>query len=94
MSILYLPRVRVKITSPRGQKVKNTFLSGRRPQGKVFLCVVRERVALPEKVAVADFVIRAKTVSDIEIILFALNSYLFSAYGKNIILQNIFFRIR
>ena len=59
-----------------------------------FRYVVRERVEVAEKMEVAVIVIRAKTVSDIEIILFALNSYLFSAYGKNIILQNIFFRIR
>ena len=37
VSIKYSSRVRVKITSPRGHKVKNTFPSGRRPQGKVFL---------------------------------------------------------
>ena len=58
------------------------------------LGVVGERVALPVKVAVGVIVIRAKTVIDIDIILFGMHFYLFSANGKNSILKNIFFRIR
>ena len=46
------------------------------------------------KVQVGVIVIRAKTVIDIDIILFVMNFYLFSANGKNSILQNFFFRNR
>lgn len=46
------------------------------------------------KVQVGVIVIRAKTIRDIDIILFGMHFYLFSANGKNNILQNIFFRIR
>ena len=58
------------------------------------LIVVRERVEVAVKVQVGVIVIRAKTIRDIDIILFGMHFYLFSANGKNSILKNIFFRIR